>query len=67
LNGAIYLGRSKEIGTIEKGKQADIIVLNGDLEADIRNIRNTEIVFKKGIGFDSKKIFNSVAGKVGLN
>jgi imidazolonepropionase-like amidohydrolase len=67
LNGAIYLGRSKEIGTIEKGKQADLVVLNGDLEADIRNIRNTEIVFKKGIGFDSKKIFSSVAGKVGLN
>jgi len=67
LNGAIYLGRNKEIGTIEKGKQADIVVLDGDLESDIHNIRNTEIVFKKGIGFDSKKIFESVKGRVGLN
>ena len=67
LNGAVYLGRNKEIGSIEKGKQADLVVLDGDLEKDIKNIRNTEIVFKKGIGFDSKKIFESVKGKVGLN
>jgi imidazolonepropionase-like amidohydrolase len=66
LNGAIYLGREKEIGSIEKGKQADLVILNGDLEKNIKAIRNTEIVFKKGIGFDSKKIFESVNGKVGL-
>jgi len=26
-----------------------------------------EIVFKDGVGFDSKKLFESVKGKVGLN
>lgn len=67
LNGAVYLGRNKEIGTVEKGKSADLVLINGDLETDIKNIRNTEIVFKKGIGFDSKAIFDSVKGKVGLN
>jgi imidazolonepropionase-like amidohydrolase len=67
LDGAIYLGRNKEIGSIEKGKQADLVIVDGDLENDIKNIRNTEIVFKKGVGFDSKKIFESVKGKVGLN
>lgn len=67
LNGAIYLGRDKEIGTIEKGKQADLVISDGDIESNIRNIRNTEIVFKHGVGFDSKKIFESVKGKVGLN
>jgi imidazolonepropionase-like amidohydrolase len=66
LNGAIYLGREKEIGSIEKGKQADLVILNGDLEKNIKDIRNTEMVFKKGVGFDSKKIFESVNGKVGL-
>ena len=66
LNGAIYLGREKEIGSIEKGKQADLVILNGNLEKNIKSIRNTEIVFKKGVGFDSKKIFESVNGKVGL-
>jgi imidazolonepropionase-like amidohydrolase len=67
LNGAVYLGSSKEIGSLEKGKQADLVLIDGDLEKDIKNIRNTELVFKQGIGFDSKKIFESVRGKVGLN
>ena len=67
LNGAIYLGRDKETGTVEKGKTADLVLINGDLETDIKAIRNMEIVFKKGVGFDSKAIFESVKGKVGVN
>lgn len=66
LNGAVYLGRDKEIGTLAPGKKADIVLLDGDLDKDIKAIRNTEIVFKNGVGFDSKKIFESVKGKVGL-
>lgn len=67
LNGAVYLGRENEIGTIEKGKKADLVLIDGDLEKDVRQIRKTETVFKNGVGFDSQKIFNSVKGKVGLN
>ena len=66
LNGAIYLGRDKNIGTVAEGKDADLVLIDGDIEKDISNIRNTETVFKKGIGFDSKKIFDSVKGKVGM-
>jgi hypothetical protein len=32
-----------------------------------RSKRKTETVFKNGIGFDSKKIFESIKGKVGMN
>lgn len=67
LNGAVYLGIEKETGTIEVGKEADLILINGDLLKDISNIRKMEIVFKKGIGFDSKKIFDSVKGRIGLH
>jgi imidazolonepropionase-like amidohydrolase len=67
LNGAIYLGRQAEIGTIEPGKKADLVLIDGDLTADIKNIRKTELVFKNGVGFDSQKIFDSVKGHVGLN
>ncbi|GAB3814262.1 amidohydrolase family protein [Pontibacter rugosus] len=67
LNGAVYLGKDKEIGTIEKGKKADLVLINGDLEKDVKQIRKTETVFKNGVGFDSQKIFMSVKGKVGLN
>lgn len=67
LNGATYLEQQATIGTIEKGKIADLVLIDGDLETDIKNIRNMEIVFKDGVGFDSKKLFESVKGKVGLN
>ena len=67
LNGARYLEKDNVIGSIAVGKQADLVLIDGDLEADIHNIRKTETVFKKGVGFDSKKIFASVKGRVGLN
>ncbi|GGZ76879.1 amidohydrolase family protein [Algibacter mikhailovii] len=67
LNGATYLEQQDSIGTIESGKIADLILIDGDLETNIKNIRNMEIIFKDGIGFDSKKMFESVKGKVGLN
>jgi imidazolonepropionase-like amidohydrolase len=67
LNGARYLGRDREIGTIEAGKQADLVLLSGDPEQDISQLRHMEIVFKHGVGFDSPKLFESMKGKVGLN
>lgn len=67
LNAAEYLGRDKEIGTIAIGKRADFVLMNGNPEQDIKNVRNTELVFKNGIGYDSKKIFESAKGKVGMH
>jgi len=67
LNAAEYLGRDKEIGTITEGKRADLVLIDGDIQKDIHAVRNTEIVFKNGIGYDSKKIFESVSGMVGLH
>jgi len=67
LNGATYLGINEETGSLEKGKLADLVIINGDLEEDISNIRNMELVFKEGTGFKSKRLFESVEGKVGLN
>jgi len=66
MNAAEYLGKNKETGSIEVGKAADLVLINGDPQKDIKAVRNTEIVFKNGVGFDSKKLFDSVKGKVGL-
>ena len=66
LNSAQFLNKQNEIGSIEKGKKADLILIDGDLREDIKNIRKMELVFKDGVGFDSKKLFESVQGKVGL-
>jgi imidazolonepropionase-like amidohydrolase len=66
VNAAIYLGIEKETGTVAVGKKADLVLIGGDPETHISDIRNTEIVFKNGVGFDSKKLFESLKGMVGL-
>ena len=65
LNGAIYLGRDKQIGSIAVGKNADLVVIKGDPSKQISDIENVEIVFKDGVGFDSQKLINSVRGRYG--
>jgi enamidase len=66
LNGAKYLGRDGRIGSIAAGKQADLVVLNGNPAADIADIRKVETVFRQGVGFDPAKLIESVKGRVGL-
>jgi imidazolonepropionase-like amidohydrolase len=65
LNGAIYEGRQSSVGSIEAGKNADLVAIKGDPGAQIRDIENVEIVFKDGVGFDSAKLIHSVAGLYG--
>ena len=66
LNGAKYLGRDKSVGTLAVGKQADIVVINGNPAAAIADIRKVETVFKQGVGYDPAKLVASVTGRVGL-
>ncbi len=65
LNGAEYLEIDDERGTVEAGKKADLVLIDGDLSKDVSAIRKMEIVFKNGVGFDSARIFKSVEGQVG--
>ena len=45
---------------------ADLVVFNGDIEADHASIRNVTIVFKDGYGYDSAKLIEAVQGEVGI-
>jgi len=65
LNGAIFEGKEKTIGSIEPGKNADLVVMKGDPSQRITDIENTEIVFKDGVGYDSARLLQSVAGRYG--
>jgi formylglycine-generating enzyme required for sulfatase activity/imidazolonepropionase-like amidohydrolase len=65
LNGATYLGRQNEIGSIAVGKHADLVVMRGNPAARIADIENVELVFKDGVGYDSKKLLASVKGRYG--
>jgi imidazolonepropionase-like amidohydrolase len=66
LNGARILGVDKELGSIAAGKLADLVVIKGDPIARPAEIRQTTIVFKNGIGYDSAKLLASVKGLVGI-
>jgi hypothetical protein len=65
-NGAAYLGQQNRIGTLAPGKQADLVLIKGDPSKHIDEIENVETVFKAGVGYDSKKLIDSVRGQVGI-
>ncbi len=66
LNGAKVLGKSDRVGSIVAGKQADLVVVRGDLTKQPSDIRNVVTVFRKGLGYDAEKLKASIAGTVGL-
>jgi hypothetical protein len=53
LNGAHYLGLDKDIGSLENGKLADLIVMNQNPLENIRNSENILYVMKNGRLYDS--------------
>jgi hypothetical protein len=66
LNGARFLGEDKAIGSIESGKAADLVLVEGDPTHDIHAIEHVELVFKDGIGYDPAKLVEAAKGTVGL-
>ncbi len=65
LNGAIYLEQQDNIGSITVGKDADLLLIDGDISADIRNVYKSEITFKHGIGYNSQRMIASSEKTVG--
>jgi imidazolonepropionase-like amidohydrolase len=48
LNGAKWLGRQAEFGTVEVGKRADLLMIDGDPLTDIKAVRNVIMVIQSG-------------------
>jgi len=65
LNGAVYLGLDKRIGSVAPGKDADLLVVKGDPTRNLSDLDNVEIVFKDGVGYDSAALLGSVRGRYG--
>ena len=53
----------KEVGTIEPGKRADILIVAGNPLEDISNIRRTELVVSQGRLFDCAELSKLVGFK----
>jgi imidazolonepropionase-like amidohydrolase len=64
LNGALLLN-DLQIGSIAPGLQADLVVVRGNPAANIADIRNVEMVFKKGVAYDPDALVAAAAGTVG--
>ncbi|HYW50201.1 MAG TPA: amidohydrolase family protein [Gemmatimonadaceae bacterium] len=65
LNGAALLGIDTRTGSIAVAKDADLVVIDGDPVSDATAITRMQFVFKRGVGYDSARLFASVKGVVG--
>jgi len=52
INAARMVGREKDLGSIEPGKFADLLILNADPLKDIRNIQKIHRIMKSGVVYD---------------
>jgi imidazolonepropionase-like amidohydrolase len=52
INPARFLGMEKDLGTIEKGKVANLVLLDADPTGDIHNTTKISAVFQAGTEFD---------------
>jgi imidazolonepropionase-like amidohydrolase len=65
-NGATFLGIADHTGSLSVGKDADLVVVDGDPTRDIKDVERVVWVFKDGVGYDPQKLIASVRGTVGL-
>ncbi|HET9485876.1 MAG TPA: amidohydrolase family protein [Chryseosolibacter sp.] len=58
LNPAIFLGKTRDQGTVDESKYADLVLLNSIPLIDINNIRDVNSVFLKGKYISEEEIDN---------
>ena len=66
LNGATFLGIAERAGSIEVGKQADLVVFAGEPAKQVSDIREVHTGYRRGKGFNPKKMMDDVRGVVDL-
>jgi imidazolonepropionase-like amidohydrolase len=57
---ARVMGLDKEVGTVEPGKRADVIILDANPLESIRNIRKVEFVITNGVMYNCAELWRSV-------
>jgi imidazolonepropionase-like amidohydrolase len=64
-NGAEFLYAGERIGTIAAGQQADLVLVRGNPSVNISDVRNVEMVFKNGVGYNPEALIAAAQGAVG--
>jgi imidazolonepropionase-like amidohydrolase len=59
LNGARVLGKEREFGSITIGKRADLVMLDRDPTADVRNVAAVHAVVNRGNWFEPRSLIDS--------
>jgi len=59
-NGARFTGRLDELGSIEAGKRADMILVDGDPTQNISDIRRVSLVMKDGVIYLPAEVYEAV-------
>lgn len=62
-NGAKYTGLLDQLGSIERGKKADLILIDGDPTQDISAIRRISLVMKEGVVFYPAEVYEAAGVK----
>ncbi len=65
-NGAVFLGVAQDVGTLEAGKRADLIVFKGNASTDVKALKDIQWTMKAGVAYDRAKILAAMKGKIGL-
>ena len=55
-NGAVFLGKADQLGSVERGKLADLVLLSKDPAADINNVKSIVLVIKNGQVIDESQL-----------
>jgi hypothetical protein len=63
LANAEALRRGSQLGSVEAGKLADLVILAADPTADIRNTRKVEAVVRGGLVCDPKRVLAAVPAR----
>ena len=65
INAARALGMGDKLGSIEAGKFADLVVVQGNPLTDIRNSHNTRRVMVRGQLYDAQSLLTQAKGTLG--
>lgn len=60
INAARMIGREKDLGSVEPGKLADLVILEADPLVDIGNVRRIYRVVKGGVVYDPATLLRAV-------